>query len=155
MDINSKKIKLGGVFKLETSIGKAFVHYIYNDKELGYLIRVLPGVYKDVPKDINKIISLKEDYMVFFALPISIKMSMVKLLGYYPINGFKKPQYMRTKHFIPEKLDGWDIVNTDTWARQFIDELGDKQKKLSPWGIWSAVLLKERIENGWKLENWI
>ena len=152
--MNSRIIKLGDVFEIETSKGKSYLHYIYKDKTLGNLIRVLPSVFKEKPDNMDEIISQKEDYMIFFALPISIKMKIVRFVGFYPIDNFTKPEFMRIEHNIRGDHLGWDIVNTETWNIQFVEELNGKQKKLSPWGIWSGNLLKENIERGWNLENW-
>ena len=92
--------------------------------------------------------------MIFFPLSFANKKKILKLAGYYPINEFNKPKFMRTEYYIRGKFLGWHIVNTDTWERELTEVLTPEQKKLSPWGIWNDTLLIENLVNGWSLENW-
>ena len=79
---------------------------------------------------------------------------IVEQVSSYPVNGFEKPQFMRTEHYVRGELSGWHIINTDTWERQLVTELTPEQKKLSPWGVWNDTLLIENLEDDWSLESW-
>lgn len=61
------RIKLGDIFEIETSKGKAYLHYIFKGKD-GALIRALPGLYQTRPNNFDDIAVLKERYMLFFPL---------------------------------------------------------------------------------------
>jgi hypothetical protein len=145
-----KKIQLGDIFEIETSKGKAYLHYIYKDSTIGALIRVLPGLYAFPPDNLDILANSKELYMIFFPLSAANNRKIVKLVGHYPENNFPKPRFMRIEH----DSDGWDIVNTDTWQRELVRNLSSEQKELSPWGVWNDTLLVERLVGNWSLKNW-
>jgi hypothetical protein len=144
------KTKLGDIFEINTSIGKAYLHYIYKDPTIGDLIRVLPGLYALTPDNFESLASSKERYMVFFPISLASNKKIVSLVGYSPINSFAKPSFMRIEH----DDEGWDIINTETWQRHFEKKLSPEHIQMSPWGVWNAAMLKARLEEEWHLENW-
>ena len=147
------RIKIGDIFEIETSKGKAYLHYIFKDDTNGDLVRVLSGLYSNLPDDLEDIASKDEDFIVFFPLSAANRKKIVEKVGHYR-NDFKRPEYMRTEHYVRGEFLGWHIINTDTWQRKLVKELDDNQKKLSPWGIWNDTLLIERLEERWTLDNW-
>lgn len=148
------KIKIGDIFEINTPKGKAYLHYVYKDKTIGDLIRVLPGLFLERPTNFEMLVGLKECYMIYFPLTFAYKQKIVDLVGNVSINNFTKPKFMRTEHIINGQFLGWHIIDTDTWQRQLVTVLTSEQKKLSPWGIWNDTLLIERLEQGWSLDNW-
>lgn len=148
------KIKLGDIFEINTPKGKAYLHYIYKDKTIGEIIRVLPGLYSDRLDNFDELASLKERYMIFFPLFFASNRKIVEQVGYYPVDRYEKPQYMRTEFSVRGEFLGWHIVNTDTWQRQMVETLTPEQKKLSPWGVWNDTLLVENLVDDWSLEKW-
>ena len=146
---------LGDIFEIETGGGKAYLHYIYNDKTIGDLIRVLPGLYATRPNKIEEIASLEEIFMVFFPVSIASKKKIVTKIGSYPVDNYTKPKFMRTKHQIGAEFLGWHIVDTETWKRELVQNLSSEQRKLSPWGVWNDTLLKERLVSNWNLVEWV
>ena len=44
-----KRCKPGDIYELNTPKGRVYLQYVYKDKMLGYLVRVLTGVYKTRP----------------------------------------------------------------------------------------------------------
>lgn len=149
------KIKVGDVFEISTSKGKAYLHYIHKDDSTGELIRVLQGLYAETPSNLDDLVATEERYIVSFPLSAATKREIVKPVGYYPALKFSKPQMMRTKHNMRGEFLGWHLVDTATWQRQLVGSLSPKQMKLSPWGIWNDTLLIERLVNDWSLEEWI
>jgi len=148
-----KTIKIGDVFKIDTSKGMALLHYIYDDKKICQLIRVLPGLYTELPEDFNFILEKKERYMVFFPVLEALKKNIISKLGNYPIENFKKPMFMKSEHTVRGTFLGWHIINTETWQREFVEKLTVEQKKLSPWGVWNDTYLKQRLITNWSLED--
>jgi hypothetical protein len=148
------KIKLGDIFQINTPKGKAYLHYIYKDKELGDLIRVLPELYSEWPESLEQLARSKEAFMIFFPLSAANRKKIVEQVGYYPADNFGKPEYMRDKHIVRGAFLGWHIIDTKTWKRQLVNDLTSDQKRLSPWGIWNDTLLIERLVSDWSLEKW-
>jgi hypothetical protein len=149
------KIKIGDIFDIKTPKGNAYLHYIFKDKTIGELVRVLPGLYNLQPDNLDGLVGSKESFMIFFPLTQALKQKIVALVGHYPENTFHKPKHMRTEHIIRGEFLGWHIIDTDTWARKLVKDLTPEQKKMSPWGVWNDTLLIERLVEGWDLEKWI
>ena len=150
-----KRVKLGDVFEISTSKGKAYLHYIYQDKDLIELIRVLPGLYSSVPENLDQIVESNEKFMVSFPLTAAYKRHLVEKVGHYPATNFTRPQYMRTEFIVGREMKGWHIVNVDTLQRQSVQKLTPEQMRLSPWGIWNDTFLIENLEKDWNLDKWI
>jgi hypothetical protein len=147
-------IKIGDIFEINTSKGKAYLHYVYKDPTIGELVRVLPGLYAKKPDDMDKLAVSEERYLIFFPLLAAFNREIVDYAGHYDLKDFTKPEYMRTGHMVRGAFLGWYIVNTSNWHRQLVKELTPEQKKLSPWGVWNDTLLIERLEQGWVLNEW-
>jgi len=94
------RIKEGDIFEINTPKGKAYLHYIYKDKTIGDLIRVLPGLYSERPANFDKLAGSEERYMVYFPLSAANKQNIIEQVGHYPVDNFKKPKYMRTEHIV-------------------------------------------------------
>jgi hypothetical protein len=148
------KIKIGDIFEINTPAGNAYLHYVYNDKQIGDLIKVLPGIYSERPDNLAQLAASKEKYIVFFPLSAAFRNKIVENVGHLSLKDFVKPHYMRSKHIVRGEFLGWHIIDTNTMHRQLIKDLTNEQKKLSPWGIWNDTLLIERLTDGWSLEVW-
>lgn len=149
-----KKAKVGDVFEIETSKGKAYLHYIYEDPIACELIRVMPGLYTELPQDLEEIVKMEERYMISFPLKAAYRRKIVERVGHVSSENYSKPAYMRTDHWVRYEFMGWHIVDTDTWYRRLVQELTPEQMKLSPWDIWNDTYLCDRLVEGWSLENW-
>ena len=147
------KIKIGDIFEINTSKGKAYLHYVFKDETNGDLVRILSGLYSDRPAELESLASKKESFFLFFPLSAANRKKIVEKVGYY-VSDITRPKYMRTEHYIHGEFLGWHIINTDTWERELVKELSDDQKQLSPWGVWNDTLLIERLEEGWTLNSW-
>lgn len=147
------RIKLGDIFELETSRGKVYLHYVYKDKLMGALVRVLNGFYKETPRDFRDIVNHNEKFVTFFPLSSAVSQKIVKKVENIPLI-YHKPLLMRSKHVVKGDFLGWHIINTETLQRELVKNLDDNQLKLSPWGICNDTFLIERLEQDWSLENW-
>ncbi|MBL7997074.1 MAG: hypothetical protein JNL32_00410 [Candidatus Kapabacteria bacterium] len=148
------RIKVGDLFELNTTKGKAYLHYIHTDNTTRELVRVLQGLYSERPTSFDLLVASAERYIISFPLSAAKKKNIVEIVGYYPASNFSKPKMMRTKHIIRGEFLGWHIINTDTWHRQLVQTLTPEQKMLSPWGIWNDTLLIENIISDWSLDEW-
>jgi hypothetical protein len=148
------RLKLGDIFEINTPKGKAYLHYIYKDNTLGELIRVLPGLFSEMPAALDKLAASKENFMVFFPLSAAANRKIVERVGYYPPDNFHKPKHMRTEHTIRGEFLGWHIVDTETWKMQLVKTMTSEQIELSPWGTWNDTLLIENLANDWSLQKW-
>ncbi|HTD92563.1 MAG TPA: hypothetical protein VK644_02075, partial [Chitinophagaceae bacterium] len=143
------KIKMGDIFEISTPKGNAYLHYVYSDKTIGSLIRVLSGLYTGGSVDLCKIAASNERFMVFFPLSAAFRRKIVKYAGHCDIQDFVKPAYMREENNVRGVFLGWYIIDTQTWHRQLVKELTPAHKQLSPWGCWNDTLLIEKLMEGW------
>jgi len=152
-----KKIQVGDVFEIITPKGKGYFQYVYNNKIIGQLIRILPGLFSEQPNDMLAIVKEKELYFVHFPLKEAYKQGIVKLVGNYNLpQNLKLPKQMRSKNVDKDgNFKSWHIIDYNTWQRLSVTELNEEQKKLSPWGTWNDTLLIEKLVSGWTLEEWI
>jgi len=148
------KIRIGDIFEINTPKGKGYLHYVYKDKLMGDLIRVLPGLYSERPDNLSELAKSKERYMIFFPLSAAYKKKSIEYAGRLDLIDFVKPGYMRDTHIVRGDFLGWHIIDTNTIHRQLVKNLTIEQGKLSPWGIWNDTLLIERLVTGWTLEEW-
>jgi hypothetical protein len=148
------KIKIGDIFEINTSKGKAYIHLIYEDKDSVELVRVLSGLYHERPVNFETIAKQKEQFIVSFPLKVAVKKRIVARVGNFNKENFEKPKYMRTEHHIQGEFLGWHIIDTDSWKRQLVQKLNTEQLNLSPWGVWNDTLLIERLSQGWNLKDW-
>lgn len=149
-----RRAKIGDVFEIKTPKGKAYLHYIYNDKATGELMRVLPELYFERPPGFGELAGSKERYVVFFPLLAANRQKIVEQVGHFPTTNFGKSRYMRVEHIVRGENLGWHIIETETWHRELVKHLTVEQMKLSPWGIWNATLLIENLVSDWSLEKW-
>lgn len=150
------KLKIGDLFELATPKGKAYLQFVYKEKTISELIRVLPGIFSSRPEDLDDLVKSKEMFLIFFPLNSAYKKKIVEFVENFPLpSGFEKPKFMRSKHIVKDEFLGWHIIDTDTWHRRLVKEISIEQKMLSPWGIWNDTLLIDRLIQGWSLENWV
>lgn len=148
------RLTLGDIFELETSKGKAYLHFIHKEHNIGELIRVLDGLYPERPSCFEELAGAAEQFMIYFPLAAAKRRKIVARVGNFPAKAFAIPRYMRTTHYVRGEFLGWHIVNTGSWKTTLVKELSPEEKQLSPWGTWNDTLLIERLEQNWSLENW-
>lgn len=149
-----RKIRLGDIFEIETSKGKAYLQYVWHDELTGEMIRVLSQFYTSRPADFEELVFAQERFVVSFPAAAAMRKGIVERVGNLPVVGFVKPTLMRTKHSIRGEFLGWHIVDTKTLQRSLVASLDLSQLQLSPWGIWNDTLLIEKLESGWTLDSW-
>ncbi|HEY0158983.1 MAG TPA: hypothetical protein VGF28_16985 [Thermoanaerobaculia bacterium] len=150
-------IELGDVFEIETPRGFAYLQYIYNDKTMGVLIRVLPGIYTARPEDINELASEPEVFFTFFPVAHALRKKIVRRVGAAAIpSRVARPPLLRSPGRInplTRAIENWWLWDgNQSWC---VDRLDDEQKQLSVKAIWNDTLLIERIVAGWRpAEGW-
>lgn len=97
------KIIIGDIFEINTPKRKGYLHYVYKDKKIGHLIRVLPGLYSKRPSDLIELAASKERYMIFFPLLAAVNRRIVEYAGHFDPKYFIRPEY---------KMDNLDNMKT-------------------------------------------
>ena len=147
------RIKTGDIFKIKTSKGKTYLHFVFKDEANGDLVRVMTDLFSDQPDNLDSLACKDGRFLIFFPLSAAYKKKIVKKVGHYK-SDFTRPEFMRIEHFVRCDFLGWHIVNSDTWKKELVNKLNGGLNQLSPWGIWIDTLLTERLEEGWALDSW-
>lgn len=152
-----KRIKIGDVFRIKTDNGIAYFQYVFNNKTIGELIRILPGLYEEQLNNLSDLVEEKELFFIHFPLKAAYKQEIVNFVDNFDLpKSLKLPRYMRSKKVDNEsKLISWQIIDYNTWKRESVNKLSPEQIKLSPWGTWNDTLLIERLSEGWTLDKWL
>ncbi|MCB0278327.1 MAG: hypothetical protein KDD94_02415 [Calditrichaeota bacterium] len=149
------RIKIGDFFEIETPKGKAYMQYVHKDDSMGFLVKILDGFYQEIPKNLGKLVTSNERFLIYFPLSAAYNRKIVKLVGHMELGDFVQPKYMRSMCFIDKDSHGWEIVDTQTSKRRFIEKLTKAEKELSPYAIWNDTLLIDRLASGWSLDDWV
>ena len=149
------KVELGDIFEIITTKGKGYFQCVKIDQVRGDLIKVYNKVYNDKPLLISDMVSVKDAYYIGFPVNAALNRKLISKIGNIPLPAnLELPTHMRDKHIIQGEFLGWFIIEVKTLKRQFVEELTQEQRSLSPIGLYNDTLLKERLERGWNLENW-
>lgn len=149
----AKRVKAGDVFRIPVANGLGYFQFTHDNKLMGKLIRVLPGVH-EAPPDLWKLVEGEEQFITFFPLAQALKEEIVVFCRSEPIpdssvrfpvfrNGIRDPS---TSKFGAWWF--WDGVRE--WR---VGELTFEQRKLPLMEIINDTLLKERIQTRWRPED--
>ncbi len=155
MDKINKNIELGDLFELETDKGNRIYFQcvqmptdVRNEVEL---VKVFYNLYSKTPSDLCSVVE-GDFFFNRFPLKTATRKKIIRKIGNCPLpDNFEAPLYYRTENPFGE---GWQIINAENLKRETIQELSEKQKKLSPWGSMNDTMIIELLEKGWNLENW-
>jgi len=152
--MQSKEINLGDIFSLETNKGTACFQCVeipFDVKNEVELIKVFYKLFDQKLFDLDAV-TQNDFFFTRFPLKAALRRKFVKKIGNMTLpEDFASPSFFRTENPFGK---GWHIVNSKTLFRETVTELTEDQKKLSPWGIMNDTLIIERLEAGWRLENW-
>ena len=171
---------IGNVYAIITSKGYALGQVAGIEESDGiFYCRIFKKLYKEIPKNIEQIISQKEDYVIQIMMPSMThrKYNMAIKLGKYSLpEWFKKPEYVRTTtafggdgshspmkywFIIPAYQPLLDFIGIDNWVidilkKDLYDESWKEDfKKLNPLGVYNGLGLIEILEKDWSLETWV
>lgn len=150
-----KKVQIGNIYQIDTNKGLALFQLVNipvdtrNDVEM---IKVSYILFDKVPQLTEDI--FKEGYFfVRFPVKAALRRKIIHLVGFLSLpERFELPRKERTAHYFKEGY--WIISNREDDKFIEVMNLNDQQILLSPSGVWNDTYLKERLEEGWRLENW-
>ncbi|MFJ2363880.1 hypothetical protein ACIPIN_09290 [Pseudomonas sp. NPDC087697] len=146
-------IKIGDVFAIATTSGKAYFQFVKKIPPMGSLIRVLPGTYNEVP-DLDVLVGEKTNFWVFFPVSAALKQGIIhKAKGCaIPEHSQETPTF-RAGVVNPStgRVDAWWFWNGEReWK---VGEITQEQREYPIRGTWNDTLLVQRIEEGWLPEK--
>ncbi|MBW3523079.1 hypothetical protein [Chryseobacterium sp. NKUCC03_KSP] len=150
-----KKVELGDIYSISTKKGLGFLQLVKlpeNERNDVELVKVSYDLYLKVLDNIEQVFR-KDFFYVQFPVKAALKKGLIDFVKNSNLpNDFVIPRYYRTEHYL--NPTEWLIIDKKTNEVKHFRSLTDEQLKLSPNSVWNDTYLKERLEEGWKLENW-
>lgn len=148
------KLTEGDVFVIPTNKGYGFLQYIKLDRFGVGIVRVLEPV-KPANEITQEEVDIPERYTVHFAAGTALRRKIIFKSGIFKIPAYYNiPRKGREKHTIRGEFLGWHIQDLETLKLELKYELSPEDLKLPPSGHPNDTLLREWLENDWRLENW-
>lgn len=144
--------QLGDVIEIETPKGLAYAQYSHEHPEMGSLIRVLPGLYRERPTPLP--VHESERFFIFYPVDAALREGMVSFVGNEAIpthaRSFPLMRNRRDADMAGRAINWWLWDGNDYRP---VDTLSKEQRKLSIAAYWSHDVLVERIATGWSPED--
>ena len=86
-----KKSQIGDVYEIKTSAGLAYVQYTHDGRDMGQLVRVLPGLFSARPSDFAKLTKQRELYFVFYTLNYALRDHQAEVVSRQPVPEWAQP----------------------------------------------------------------
>ena len=89
-----KRTKVGDVYAFKTERGYRIIQWGYKIEKIGNFVRVFPNFYTDVPKNIEKIITLECEYIIGFNIAKLYRKGLLELIYSAPVDSIPPlPKY--------------------------------------------------------------
>jgi hypothetical protein len=154
-----KRAKIGDICEIKTQKGLAYVQYTHDGRDMGQLVRVLPGLFSARPTDFVNLATQRELYFIFYTLNYALRDGQAEVVSHQPVPESAKPYPLMRWHGAEDKNGkpiAWKIFDASTpltvEAHQrtpFIRELTAEQEKLSVHELWPHPVMVRELERGW------
>lgn len=90
-----RRAKVGDLYCMKVPNGYKLYQWAYHIPKFGQYIRVFPGLYHEIPSDVEEIAASKHSYIVGFAAGKAYRLGLSEHLGNYPVpEQYPFPEYM-------------------------------------------------------------
>ena len=151
----AKRIKIGDVMQILTSIGVSFAQVTHKHHEYSWLIRVFPGTYPHNPKDFTAIVNQEPQFSAFFGVQVAVNRGFFSIVANVPVSEQNQrfPIFRGGHH----GRDGKTVLSWWLWdgekSTRLDRPLTEEEKKYPLTGFPSAPLIIEWIEKGYRAET--
>jgi hypothetical protein len=148
--------KIGDVIEIPTSAGFAYAHYThkYSDPpNYGALLRVLPDIFAERPKDFAALVNQPPQFLMFYPLGPACARHFVRIVASESIPPHAQ-EFPTFRSGTPNRngvVENWWLWNGR--ERWHVGALTPGMEKLPIPGVWNHTLLVERIVAHWRQEN--
>lgn len=161
--MEAKKIKIGDIAEIKTPAGLAYVQYTHDSKDMGQIVRVLPGLYAFRPADFTELARQKGLYFIFYTLRYALRAGQTEIVSRQPVPDWAKPvPLMRHGGVAPAegRRPIWRIVDAlAPLTLEFLQrtpvtsDLTHEQRKLSIHVLRPHQVMVEELARGWTPER--
>jgi hypothetical protein len=148
------KPRIGDVFEVETEKGFGYLQYVNRSPVYGELVRVFPGTYRTRPESFDDLLESTEAFLSFLPIARAVSDGLITWVNHRdPPSRFKIFPMMRWGT-APPKGGGprkWRLFDGEHLGE--FRPLTPSIAKLSTTGTPDIVLLRRRIETGYRPED--
>jgi len=146
------RVKVGDVFEIPLSDGKkAYGQFVYDDKQMGPLVRVFDLTTHDVIDVDGLMCKLQEAGVLlgplFTGVYAAIRTGLWRVIGHLPVKGFVYPGFLMVFYEGERVLGPWRLWNGE---KEIVlgRRLPDEYKNREMLAVWAPSDVAERIETG-------
>lgn len=155
--------RIGDIAEIETSAGLSYVQYVHDDRDMGQLVRVLPGLYSCRPKNLAPLAARRELYFIFYTLEYALRAQQATIVANAALPNWTtdEPVMRQSAGVAPDgKTMSWRIVPamhplTTEFLRRtpIVQELTEEQRKLSIRQLWPHPVMVKELARSWTPEK--
>lgn len=159
----TKKARVGDIAEIRTPAGLGYVQYTHDGRDMGELVRVLPGLHATRPLDFINLGKAKELYFVFYPLNYSLRARNTDIVSHQPVPEWARPYPSMRWHGARDKTGktlGWKIISASSpmtldelRGSPTLSELTPQQQKLSIHQLWPHPIMVKELARGWTPER--
>lgn len=142
--------KVGDVIEFRTTRGYAYALYTHRHADFGALIRVWNEQRATPLREFTHLSATPPSFSTFYPLGAALRQSVAAIVGNIEVPP-TLAQFPIFRAGIPDPATGkvgqwWLWDGEKEWS---VGEITAEQRRLPIRGVWTHVLLKDRIESGW------
>jgi Regulator of ribonuclease activity B len=161
--MSGKTPRIGDICEIKTPAGLAYIQYTHDSREMGQLVRVLPGLFDIRPTDVAELAKQRELYFVFYTLDSALRDDQVAVHSYQPVPEWARP-YPLMRWCGARDPSGraiaWKIFSASNPLTMeehrrtpLIYNLTPEQKRLSIHQLWPHPVMVKELARGWTPER--
>jgi hypothetical protein len=141
----------------------AYVQYTHDGRDIGQLVRVLPGLYNTRPTDFAELAKQRELYFIFYTLNYALRDHKAEVVSHQAVPEWAQPYpHMRWcgARDPSGKAIAWKIFSGSSnltlkehQSTPLIHNLTQEQQKLSIHQLWPHSVIVKELARGWTPER--
>jgi hypothetical protein len=153
----AKRVKIGDLFEIPTSMGLAYAQYTHEHDNYGSLIRVFDQRYSKRPVDFEPVLKLPLQFSTFYPLQTAINKNVNEIVAHAEVRkDLQSFPIFRAGNFADpnERVKLWFLWTGDDSAEmERVERLSAKQRRMPILECWNDGALVDAIETGWRPET--
>ena len=153
----AKRVKIGDIFEISTSIGFAYAQYTHSHDDYGYLIRVFDRRYPKRPSNFDAVHQLPVQFSTFYPLQTALNKSVNVVVAWAEVRKDLQafPTFRAGNFADPSKhVKVWFLWTGDSAADlERVERLSAKQRRMPILECWNDGALVDAVETGWRPET--
>jgi hypothetical protein len=151
------KAKIGDICEIKTPAGLAYVQYTHDGRDMGDLVRVLPGLFNTRPTEFAELARQKELYFIFYRLNYALRNRQAEVVSHQPVPSWAQPYPLMRwtlDHRIWKIFKASDPLTLEDHKRTpVIQTLTPQQKRLSVHLLRPHPVMVRELARGWTPER--